>query len=147
MKAKRLDRDGARTWAIIFDSGDEVASGLGEFAKREGLTASALTAIGAFESVTLGYFQIDEQSYKRIEIDEQVEVVSMVGDVSVSDGKPEVHAHLVVAKSDGSAHGGHLLDGRVRPTLEVILTELPDTLRRTFRPEFGLALIDPDASP
>jgi uncharacterized protein len=55
----------------------------------------------------------------------------------------EVHAHVVVGSANASAHGGHLIEGHVRPTLEIVLTETPAHLRRRLDPQSGLALIDP----
>jgi predicted DNA-binding protein with PD1-like motif len=72
-----------------------------------------------------------------------VEVLSLIGDIALHEGKPQVHAHLVIGKKDGTAHGGHLLEARVRPTLEVILTESPKPLHKKYDPESGLALIRP----
>jgi len=68
----------------------------------------------------------------------------LVGDISMDDGKPKVHAHVVVGKSDATAHGGHLIEGHVRPTLEIVVTETPRHLHRRFDRESGLALIDPN---
>ncbi|MGI8811692.1 MAG: PPC domain-containing DNA-binding protein [Pyrinomonadaceae bacterium] len=145
MKSKLIAEENGKTYAIIFDAGDEVKSGLMDFAKKHGLSASSFTAIGAFERATLGYFDIEKQEYEKIPFNEQVEVISLIGDVATgSDGNPKVHAHCVVAKRDGTAHGGHLLEAFVRPTLELILTESPTHLRKTYRDEFGLALIDLD---
>lgn len=76
-------------------------------------------------------------------LDEQVELVSLIGDVALNNGKPQVHAHIVVARQDGSAHGGHLLEALVRPTCEVVLTENPRHLQKQLDPESGLALIRP----
>lgn len=64
-----------------------------------------------------------------------------MGDIAVEDGKKKVHAHVVLGRRDGSAWGGHLLAAKVRPTLEVVLTESPSYLRRVHDPESGLALI------
>jgi len=75
-----------------------------------------------------------------------VEVVSLVGDVALKDGQPKVHAHLVVAKRDGTAHGGHLMEAHVRPTLEVVLVETPKNLQRKFDEASGLALINLESS-
>jgi len=70
-------------------------------------------------------------------------VLSLIGDVAATDrGEPGVHAHIVLGLPDGSARGGHLIAATVWPTLEVVLTESPKHLRRTFRPKLGLALID-----
>jgi len=142
VKSKLINDGGEKTFVIVFDPGDEVVAGLLDFAKEHRLAAS-LTAIGAFERVTLGFFESERKDYKRIPINEQVEVMSLVGNISLEEnGEPKVHAHVVVGKSDGTAHGGHLLEAHVRPTLEVILVESPAPLRRKMNAEVGLALID-----
>jgi hypothetical protein len=143
VKAKLLHAArGARTVALVFETGDDPMKGLLEFASREGLTSGHFTAIGAFESVTLGYFDWSRKDYLRIPIHEQVEVLSLVGDVALEGKAPKVHAHAVVGKRDGTAHGGHLLEARVRPTLEVILIQPPGHLLRRFDAASNLALID-----
>jgi len=142
VKSKLLSAQGARTFAIVFAIGDEVAGGLLKFAQENSLSASHFTAIGAFERVTLGYFDWQKKDYRRIPLLEQVEVVSLIGDIALADGEPKVHAHVVVGKSDGTAHGGHLLEAYVRPTLEVVLVESPAHLRRRLDQDSGLALID-----
>jgi predicted DNA-binding protein with PD1-like motif len=144
MKAKRIHEErGQKTFALVFDTGDEVMAGLTDFAKDNDLTAASLTAIGAFSEATLGYFDMERKEYKKIPVDEQVEVLSLVGDVApkYDDGEPQVHAHVVVGKPDGTTRGGHLLEAHVRPTLEVVLTESPEHLRRKTDEETGLALI------
>jgi predicted DNA-binding protein with PD1-like motif len=144
MKSKLLiDASGAREWAVIFDAGDEVADELARFAADQRLSAASFTGIGALSDVTTAWFNPEAKKYEPTEIREQVELLSMAGDVAEGpDGKPAVHAHVVVGKRDGTAYGGHLLHAHVRPTLELIVTEAPAHLRKTFRPEFGLALID-----
>jgi uncharacterized protein len=146
MKAKLIDDQQEKTYAVIFETGDEVAGGLLEFAKRNRLAGSHFTAIGAFSEVTLGYFDWQRKEYRKIPIHEQVEVLSLVGDIALDGDEPKIHAHVVVGKSDGTAHGGHLLEARVRPTLEVVIVEAPLHLRRTHDPESGLALINVDES-
>jgi predicted DNA-binding protein with PD1-like motif len=141
MRAKVLNENGERTFAIIFESGDEALSGLTRFAEEHNLAASRFTAIGAFSEVVLGYFDWDKKDYQRIPVNEQVEVLSLIGDVALDGTRPKVHAHVVLGLRDGSARGGHLLEGHVRPTLEVILTESPSYLKREFDPASGLALI------
>ena len=142
MKTKVLHADGTRTIAVVFEVGEEPMQGLLAFAKRERLTAGHFTAIGAFEEMTLGYFDWATKDYVRIPVREQVEVLSLVGDVALEGADPRIHAHVVVGKRDGTAHGGHLLEARVRPTLEVILIQAPGHLRRRFDPRSRLALIE-----
>lgn len=73
--------------------------------------------------------------------------ISNTGDVTLDEGKPNIHAHVVLGKQDGSTCGGHLIEARVRPTLEVMLTESPDHLIRRFDQESGLALICLEENP
>jgi predicted DNA-binding protein with PD1-like motif len=124
------------------ETGDEVVAELKAFARERRLAGSRFTAIGAFEEATLGYFDWQRKDYKRISVREQVEVVSLIGDVTEGEkGETGLHAHVVVGRSDGSTLAGHLLEARVRPTLELMITETPTQLRRRHDPESGLALI------
>ncbi len=144
MQSKQLhEENGQKTFVLIFDTGDEFMSGLTKFAKENGLSAASLTAIGAFSDVTLGYFDMQKKEYEKISMEEQVEVLSLVGDIAPKeDGEPQVHAHVVVGRSNGTTRGGHVLEAHVLPTLEVVLTESPAHLRRRTDEETGLALID-----
>lgn len=142
MRSLQLTRDGEpRTYAVIFEKGDEPMSGLEEVARAEQLSAAQLTAIGAFSSVVLGYFDRERKDYRRIELNEQVELLSLVGDIARKDDTPAVHAHVVVGLVDGTTRGGHLLEAAVWPTMEVVVTESPAHLRKELDEETGLALI------
>jgi predicted DNA-binding protein with PD1-like motif len=141
------DTADAQVHVVILDSGEESFSVLTKFANDAKLSAASLTAIGAFEKATVGWFDFASKSYKKIEIGEQCEVLSAIGDVAVGDdGKASLHVHIVLGLPDGSTRGGHLLAGTVRPTLEVMLTEVPSKLRRRKRAALGIALIDIGAS-
>lgn len=140
---KVSEQPGAEVHVVILDAGEEAFAALTKFANDASLSAASLTAIGAFERATVGWFDVVSKSYRKIEIDEQCEVLSAIGDVAVGDdGKASLHVHIVLGLADGSTRGGHLLAGRVRPTLEVILTEAPAKLRRRKRADLGIALID-----
>jgi predicted DNA-binding protein with PD1-like motif len=130
-----------KTFALVFSTGDQVMAGLKAFADEHHLAASHFTAIGAFKEVTLGYFDWEKKDYLKIPVHEQVEVLSLVGDIAINEDKPSIHVHAVLGKRDGTTCGGHLIEAEVRPTLEVILTESPDHLIRRFDKESGLALI------
>lgn len=144
MKSKLLsETSGQRTFAVVLDSGEEAVKALTDFAVEHGIAAASVTAIGAFEKATVGWFDFQHKSYQRIPVDQQSEVLSAIGDIAVADGgKPALHMHAVLGLSDGQTRGGHLLEGLVRPTLEAIVVESPGYLRRTKREELGIALID-----
>jgi len=141
MHTKVIHENGEKTHVLVLDTGEEVMGNLRAFAKREGLKSGRFTAIGAFQRAALGYFEVEGKKFRRIPINEQVEVLSLVGDVALKGNEPEIHAHVVVGKVDGSAHGGHILEAYVRPTLEVVLVESPEYLCRRVDEETGLALI------
>jgi predicted DNA-binding protein with PD1-like motif len=148
MKSKLVsDQPGAQVYVVILDSGEEAFAALTKFADQAGLAAASLTAIGAFEKATVGWFDFASKSYRKIEVGEQCEVLSALGDVAVGDdGMASLHVHIVLGLSDGSTRGGHLLAGTVRPTLEVVVTETPSKLRRKKRADLGIALIDVNAT-
>jgi predicted DNA-binding protein with PD1-like motif len=143
MIAKQLHAaDGQRVFAVILETGEAVMESLQRFAEAERLTAAQITGIGAFSEAGLRYFDWERKEYLPIPVKEQVEVASLLGDVAVSpEGKPALHVHLVLGRRDGTALAGHLAEARVRPTLELIVTESPAHLRKALDPESGLALI------
>lgn len=143
MRHQLINEAPERTFALVFERGDDVMSNLQRFAAEQGLTASRFTAIGAFERATLGYFDWERKDYEHIPVQEQVEVLTLVGDVALEGTKPKLHAHVVLGRRDGSTVGGHLLEARVRPTLEVVLVDAPSHLCRVHDPVSGLALIRP----
>lgn len=134
--------DGQRVFAVILETGEAVMESLQRFAEAERLTAAQITGIGAFSEAGLRYFDWEQKEYLPIPVKEQVEVASLIGDVAVSpEGKPALHVHLVLGRRDGTALAGHLAEARVRPTLELIVTEAPAHLRKALDPDSGLALI------
>lgn len=142
MRSKLLHRNGGATYALVFAAGDEVIAGLTAFAKEQHLDATDFTALGAFSGAILGFFDIAQRDYRKIPVDEQAEVLSLIGNITLEQDEPKIHAHTVLGLADGTTRGGHLLEGNVRPTLELVLTESPVQLRRRFDPAVGLALID-----
>jgi predicted DNA-binding protein with PD1-like motif len=144
MKSRLVSNDpGAQVHVVILDSGEEAFAALMRFANENRIEAASLSAIGAFEKATVGWFDLASKSYRKIEVGEQCEVLSAIGDVAIGDdGKASLHVHIVLGLSDGTTRGGHLLAGTVRPTLEVVLTDVPAKLRRKKRADLGIALID-----
>jgi uncharacterized protein len=144
MKSKLVwEGGGERTFVLVLETGEEAFAAISRFAKDQGLRAASFTAIGAFERAEVGWFDFAQKTYRPIPLDEQCEVLSLIGDiVSGEDGDPSVHGHIVLGLSDGAARGGHLLKGLVHPTLEITLVEMPAHLHRKARPDLGIALID-----
>lgn len=144
MKVRLLSESGGvKNYIIILANGDEVMSGLSDFAKQYQIKSARFTAIGAFSKATAAWFDEGRKQFKLIPINQQVELVSMIGDVAISNGKPAVHTHVAVASSDGTIRGGHLIDAQVFPTLELFLTAYPTALEKKLDETTSLMLIDP----
>jgi predicted DNA-binding protein with PD1-like motif len=145
MRSKLVSKPGeTRVWIAILEIGEEAKAQLLALAKTQEIENASFVALGAFEKAVIAYFDWHKKAYQNIPVDEQVEVITLVGDIVPDDkGKPSLHAHTVLGRSDGSTRGGHLIEGYVRPTLEVTVTELPAHLRRHKHPELGVALIEP----
>jgi uncharacterized protein len=139
-----LESGEARTYVLVADAEDNAVAVLKGFAGEQGLTAASLTGVGAFSGAVVGWFDRKKKEYRPFEVAAQSELLSLLGDIALGADGPRVHAHVVLGLSDGSVRGGHLLAGQVWPTLEVVVRESPATLRKTSRPELGLALIDID---
>lgn len=145
MKAKQVAGGASATYVAVLDEGEEAFSALSDWAARHQVTAAQVTAVGAFARAAVGWFDRAARDYRRIEVGQQCEVLSLLGDIALGagdPGQPQPHLHAVLGLADGTTRGGHLLEGRVWPTLEVVITETPAELRKTYRPDVGLALID-----
>ena len=132
-----------KQYVVIFYQGDEAFSGLLEFAEKYQVTSAHFTAIGALDGATLGWFDPQRKMYKKIPIVGQHEVIGMSGDIALYEGKPVVHTHMIVGDPDGTTRAGHVLAAYVAPTLEVMVTVDPVTMRKRFDPATDLTLIDP----
>ena len=146
MKSRVIEDADVVRYVVVCDPGDEAVAALTQFARAERLEAAQLTAVGGFERATVGWFDRAARQFRPIPVDEQCEVLSLIGDVAEGQQGPSLNLHVVLGLSDGTTRGGHLIEGQVFPTLEVIVTEAPAELRKVMRPDIGVALIDLDRS-
>ena len=142
MRSKLLHEGVEKTFALVLKTGEEASASLLAFAKQNHIGSAHFTAIGGFSNAVLGYFDWEKKQYMRIPVEEQVEVVSIIGDIALEKDAPKIHAHAVLGRRDGAAMGGHLLEGLVRPTLDIVIVESPAHMCRRFDKASGLALID-----
>lgn len=142
MKFKLIGDGRQRTFVLLLDTGEEVIKTLRGFAQANSLYACQFTAIGAFREATVGFFDFLKKEYKKIEVPHRTGVLALTGDITQYKNAPQVHAHVVLGKEDGSALGGHLLKAEVHPTLEIVVTDAPFHLQRKMNEEVGLPLID-----
>ena len=138
-----------RTHVLVFSPGDEVLSGIAEYAKTNGLVGASFSGIGSFAKARLGAYDPSKHAYRVIPLDEPLEVVSFTGNVSTlveKGGEPSVHAHVVVGLLDGTTRGGHLLSGEISLTLEVFVTDLGTELPKQPDDDLGIQSLRPTAA-
>jgi uncharacterized protein len=140
-KAALLGEGDAKTYLLVFRTGQEVMKGLLAFARKHKLVAGHLTGIGAVRDAVLGYFDPHQKAYLRTHEKGQAEVLSLTGNLALYKGEPFFHVHVALGRRDGSARGGHLFEATVRPTVELVLTAYPKSVRRKIDPETGLPLL------
>ena len=143
MKFRLLsENDGVKQYAIVLAKGDEVMSGLTDFARQNKVISASFTAIGAFSNATVAWFDDSKKEFRLNPINEQVELTSMIGNITLVKGQPAVHTHMSVASSDGTVRGGHVINAFVFPTLELFMTVYPTALHKERDLATGLMLIE-----
>lgn len=158
MRHKLLEtEDGRRKFVLVLDAGEEALTAIKAFAVAQNLTGTTLSGLGAFSRCCLGHFDPATKEFSRNEVAVQSEVLSMIGNIAGSgdavddDGDndddaagPHLHVHCVVGLNDATTRGGHLIEGFVRPTMELVLEESPVHLQRGLDRASGLVLLQPN---
>ena len=131
-----------RTFLVRAKHDSDIIGFLTEIAKRNAITTATFTAIGALKRAKLAFYDQEKQEYHEMELDAPYEIASCVGNISMKNGRPFVHAHIVLADKEGNTRAGHLLEGIVFAT-ELHLQELTGTkLERKNDKVTGLSLWD-----
>jgi predicted DNA-binding protein with PD1-like motif len=130
---------------VIFakmEPGEDVLGAIEDVARKHGVQSGQLSLIGAISQAKLGYYHRESAKYRDFTVDEDVEVVSCIGDISTHEGNLVVHAHMIVADEKGKCWGGHLLPGcTVSVTIELVIIETEIELIRKRDDMTGLNLL------
>lgn len=128
-------------FTVVLDRGEEVMNSLTQFSRDQGIFAATVTGIGALDNVEVGYFHVHQSKYEMHALHGEYELLSLIGNITLKDNAPLLHAHVVLSGPDLGCIGGHLFSGRVAVTAELQLTPLGSSLHRELDPETGLWLI------
>lgn len=137
----RYQRFGDRL-QVRLESGDRVIESLTRLAAKEGIGYAALNGLGAVRRASLAYYDVEAHEYETHEIEEQLEVTSLIGNVSLKESRAFLHVHVNLGRRDLSVIGGHLMEATAHSTLEVWLNTEPGSVRRLPDEETGLALLE-----
>lgn len=131
----------ANTSILRFDNGEDIMERLLTYAEEHTINGAVFSIIGATKEITIAYYNLQEKKYQDKTFTEDMEIVSVTGNIGRMDGKPIIHAHGVFSDSDYQTHGGHLKKLVVSATGEVTLTSLRGELNRSFDETTGLNLL------
>lgn len=125
---------------LRIDRGEEIVAVIEAYVRKQGIEAGSLSGIGAVDGAVLLMYRLEEKSYDRTEVAGPHELVSLLGNVSVRDGKSWPHMHAVLSDGSGVCRGGHLEHATVGVTCEVIIDASDATIERGVDEETGLKL-------
>jgi uncharacterized protein len=114
----------AHIFEVRFSAGDDILSGLYDLVAKHHITSGHIMGIGGLApGAVLGWGDPDVNpgvgGYRKIEIKDKTEIVSLLGDIYMRDGSPFIHVHMVVGSADGSTKAGHLVEARIAPLGEL----------------------------
>jgi predicted DNA-binding protein with PD1-like motif len=136
--------DGTKAYVLVLSQGDPVQAAIVAFAKDHHVVDAHFSAIGAVRDPEVAWFDESRKQFKAMSLHEQMEVLTLSGDITLgAEGQPLVHTHLVMARSDGEAWGGHLIEATASPTIELYVTTYPEPLYKRLDPATDLQLIEP----
>jgi predicted DNA-binding protein with PD1-like motif len=130
------------SYVVRFEEDEIFPNKFLEFLSARGVKCGSFTGIGAMRRICIAFFDTESKGYLDREYDEQMEVLALVGNVATHEGELLVHTHITLGRRDYSVIGGHLRQGIVRPTLEVILHAGSEPLQRAVDPKYGLPTLD-----
>lgn len=143
MNLKSIDAKVSRVIVGKVEPNEDLIDAITKLVKTYNIKAGLLNCIGAFKKFTIGYFDLDKKEYKLKTFDENVELVSCLGNIAYKNGKPIIHAHVSVGRPDFSIIGGHLSQPSIiSVTGEIYILEIDQKLNRSLDPQFNLFLLN-----
>ena len=130
-------------YVVRIDRGEEVISSLTEFCIRENIPSGSIMGIGATDKITIGLYHVSNREYCKTELSGEMEITSLVGNISRKDGLPYLHLHINVCNSNMQIFGGHLNECHISATCELIVTPGEEGIgRKLDEEETGLNLYE-----
>ncbi len=127
---------------VRVDTGEEIVGAIAEFARAQSIDAAEISGIGAAYGVVLGYFDRSTRQYERLAVPDEVEIVSLLGNLSIREGRPFPHVHVNVSGRDFRPYAGHFFEGKAGATCELVIRPMKGYAQRTRDAATGLFLLD-----
>ena len=130
------------SWVIVLRKGERIIKKLTEFIEAEDIKSGYLNAIGAVSEVELGHYNLEKKRYSTTQLNQPLEVVSLMGNVTMKGDEKIIHCHIVIGTNEMSLYGGHLKEATVAATCEIIFNELEEVIHKEQDEDTGLNLIE-----
>ena len=130
------------TWVLRLTTGEEITGAIMAFATERRIDAASVAAIGAAYDAVLGYFDRATGEYDRRTVTQDMEILTLTGNIAIKEGRPFTHLHVVLGARDCSTVGGHLFEAKAGATCEVLIRPLAGSLHRAKDAATGLFLLD-----
>jgi len=127
---------------IRLKKNEEIVTELTNFCEEQNVQAGFIHGLGAVQSAEIGFYHLNKQEYEFKNIDEDLEIVSLHGNVSLVGGKPFFHLHGVFSDEKLKCYGGHLKSAIIGGTGEFRLEVFEEPISRVHNDEVGLKLLD-----
>ncbi len=125
---------------ISIDKGELVNQKLLEVAEQEKLTSGWINGLGAISNIEIGYWDIEKKIYVKQKFDDDYELLSLIGNVSLVDNKPFIHTHISFSDTKFRVFGGHLFDAEIIAAAEFCIFVSDYHLHRKLNCDIGLSL-------
>jgi len=120
---------------------DDILEQLKKFCEIHNIkTAIVLSGIGQIKNAKLGYFK-EKGNYSPESFDKPLEILSLSGIINLQNNEYNLHLHIVLGDENKKAFGGHLLEGNVSVTAEIVLLKSSIELKRKFDNKTGLYVL------
>ncbi|MHA2362521.1 MAG: PPC domain-containing DNA-binding protein [Candidatus Hodarchaeales archaeon] len=129
------------TFILRLDKGETIIETLQKFLEEKEINGGFFTGLGAVNQIILRYFDQNENKYYEKTFNEDLEVTSLIGNITMFQGKPAIHSHIVLGNKEFQSISGHFTEGTVGATLEVILIKREFGVIRKLNENLGLNLL------
>lgn len=127
---------------VRIEKGEDVVEKLFELVEKLQLKNGSISGIGASDNITVGLYSVEKQEYTKKNFTGEMEITSILGNISIMNDKPYLHMHITFADENLNVHGGHLNEAIISATCEIIISKIDEKVDRFKDSETGLNLYD-----
>lgn len=138
MKSRKINN----TYFLRLERGEKIIESLRKFCAENNISAGYFSGIGALDEAELAHYIVKNKKYTYESFRQPLEIINMTGNVTIMNKEIYLHCHITLSDVNMDAIGGHLKEGIVSATCEIVLVKLDAAVERKYDEVTGLNLID-----